>query len=468
MELLRGAAGRRGRPARGGGRPPSDDGLRQASPAALPAHPPKSAPEVKHTEDEDVFAFLLELGKALLATGDAVSDIESRLVGAAKAYGQPQARVMVLPTVVTIAAGPRAPATLATVDTDGSLGAVGPQLRLDQVTEVLRIARAAAAGEMPVDRGLDALARMYEMPNRYKPLVRILAYVIVTLGIGLIIEPSARLLPWYAILGLVVALLRDGAARVAGLSTLVPVVAAVTVSAIAFGVSGRYEAAPLAELIAPLVLFLPGALLTMSTVDLASQEVVTGASRFLAGLLQLALLAVGITAGAALVGVGPANSTPEPTPLLGSWAPWLGVLVFAVGTALQDSVPLRSLPWLLLMLYAAWGAQLVGELLIGAVLSGFAGGLVVAPLAIFIERFRSAPPALVSFLPAFWLLVPGALGLVGVTELVAAEPVAGVTSFVDALLSIISIALGILVGLRGSRIVESSLASAHQLSGAAS
>ncbi len=468
MELGSRAAGHRGGHPRGGRRPPGEAGAQPASASAPSAGHPSTGPAAARPSAEDVFAFLLALGKALLATGDAVSDIESHLVDAAKAYGQPQARVMVLPTVVAIAAGPRAPAKLATAETDGSLGAVGPQLRLDQVTEVLRIARAAAAGEMPVDGGLEALARVHEMPNRYKPLLRILGYVIVTLGIGLIIEPSARLLPWYAVLGLVVALLRAGAARVAGLSTLVPVVSAVTVSTIAFGVSGRYEAAPLAELIAPLVLFLPGALLTMATVDLASQEVVTGASRFLAGLLQLALLGIGITAGAALVGVGAANSTPEPTPLLGSWAPWLGVLVFAVGTELQDSVPRRTLPWLLLMLYAAWGAQLVGELLIGPVLSGFAGGLVVAPLAMFIERFRSAPPALVSFLPAFWLLVPGALGLIGVTELVSAEPVAGVTSFVDALVSIISIALGILVGLRGARIVEDGLASARQLSRAAS
>lgn len=422
-----------------------------------------SAASVRSSSAPDVFAFLLELGKALLATGDAVSDIELRLVQAAKAYGQPDARVMVLPTAVAISGGPRQPATLATVDTDGSLGSAGAQLRLDQITEVLHIARAAGAGEMPVDHGLIALGRVHEMPSRYNPLVTILGYVVVTLGIGLILEPSVPLLPAYAALGLLVALLRDGATRVPGLATILPVLAAATVSTIAFAMSGRYEAAPLAELIAPLVLFLPGALLTMATVDLASVEVVTGASRFVAGLLQLALLAFGIVAGAMLVGVTATRSSHGPTDVLGSWAPWAGVLLFAVGTALQHSAPRRSLPWLLLVLYAAWGGQLLGEALFGAGLSGFVGGLVVAPLAMFIERFPSAPPALVSFLPAFWLLVPGALGLIGFTQLVGNEPIAGVTSFVAALVSVIAIALGILIGIRALRIARVAVASAHRM-----
>ena len=436
--------------------------MRVASDTAVSgsASSPRSAESAPAT---DVFEFLLELGKSLLATGDAVSDIEVRLVQAAAAYGQPHARVMVLPTAVAIAGSQREPVTLATVDTDGSLGSAGPQLRLDQVTAVLEVARAAAAGEMSPDRGLEALRRVPEMPNRYNPVVTMIGYVVVTLGIGLIIEPSALLLGPYAALGLLVAVMREGARRVPGLATILPVLAAGAVSAIAFAMSGRYEAAPLAELVAPLVLFLPGALLTMATVDLASDEVVTGASRFLAGLLQLALLTLGVLAGARLVGLARAGSPTAPGHLLGSWAPSLGVLVFAVGTALRHSAPLRSLPWLLLVVYAAWGGQLLGRALFGAELSGFVGGFVVAPLAMLIERFPSAPPALVSFLPAFWLLVPGALGLIGFTQLAGSEPLAGVTSFVEALVSIVSIALGILIGIRALRITQHAATSARHM-----
>ena len=364
---------------------------------------------------------MLELGKSLLATGDAVSDIEVRLRDAAKAYGQPDARVMVLPTVVAIAGGPRQPATLAALDTDGSLGSAGPQLRLDQITEVLQIARAASAGEMPPDRGLEALGRVPEMPSRYNPFVTIIGYVVVTLGIGLIIEPSVRLLGrmprsafWWRSFARALARSRFGDDSSG--------VAALTVSAIAFAASGRYEAAPLAELIAPLVLFLPGALLTMATVDLASTEVVTGASRFLAGLLQLALLAFGILAGATLVGVAAGEiigRAGRSARVVGALARRHGVRRGNGATALR-SAPLAAVAAARAVRRMGRSAPRTGAIRRG--LSGFVGGLVVAPLATVIQRFPSAPPALVSFLPAFWLLVPGALGLIGFTQLAATSP----------------------------------------------
>ena len=57
----------------------------------------------------------------------------------------------------------------------------------------------------------------------------------------------------------------------------------------------------------PLVPFLPGALLTVGTVDLAIGETVAGASRFVAALIQHALLGISIIIiiiiiGAELVG----------------------------------------------------------------------------------------------------------------------------------------------------------------------
>jgi uncharacterized membrane protein YjjB (DUF3815 family) len=52
----------------------------------------------------------------------------------------------------------------------------------------------------------------------------------------------------------------------------------------------------------------------------------------------------------------------------------------------------------------------------------------------------------VSFLPAFWLLVPGALGLVGVTEYLGQDPLAGVQDFLGAVGSMVAIGLGVLCG----------------------
>ena len=50
---------------------------------------------------------------------------------------------------------------------------------------------------------------------------------------------------------------------------------------------------------------------------------------------------------------------------LGAWAPWMGVLVFAVGVVVANSAPGRAFPSLLLVLYAAWVGQVAGNVLLG-------------------------------------------------------------------------------------------------------
>jgi uncharacterized membrane protein YjjB (DUF3815 family) len=58
------------------------------------------------------------------------------------------------------------------------------------------------------------------------------------------------------------------------------------------------------------------------------------------------------------------------------------------------------------------------------------------------------------FLPAFWLLVPGTFGLIGITEIVGNNAQLGTQNLVAALTSIPSIALGVLVGTMTVRAVR--------------
>ena len=83
-------------------------------------------------------------------------------------------------------------------------------------------------------------------------------------------------------------------------------------------------------------------------------------------------------------------------------------------------------------------------MLLSPELSGFLGALVVVPFTRWVARFRSAPPAVVTMIPAFWLLVPGALGFIGISS--AARGAASLGVLVDTGLALFSIALGMLVG----------------------
>jgi uncharacterized membrane protein YjjB (DUF3815 family) len=90
------------------------------------------------------------------------------------------------------------------------------------------------------------------------------------------------------------------------------------------------------------------------------------------------------------------------------------------------------------------GANFV-RYLYGAPLGGFLGGLAASLCAALVELVRPQLPRLVLFLPAFWMLVPGSLGLLSVTEL-ALRPADTASTGFSVVQLVGAIALGLLVG----------------------
>ena len=86
-------------------------------------------------------------------------------------------------------------------------------------------------------------------------------------------------------------------------------------------------------------------------------------------------------------------------------------------------------------------------MLFGAVVSSFVGAFVMTPVAVLTAARGHGPPFLVTFLPGFWLLVPGALGLVGVTSALGRSTDRAITTIVTTGISMVAISLGVLAGL---------------------
>jgi uncharacterized membrane protein YjjB (DUF3815 family) len=276
----------------------------------------------------------------------------------------------------------------------------------------------------------------------------ILGHTVLTIGLALILQPTPEALGMAAVFGALVGALKLYARHTQTIGVLLPVATATLVSALAFWIApDRTIEGSMRVLIPPLVTFLPGSLLTTATLDLAAGEVISGSSRLVAGTMQLVLLSFGIVAGASIAGVSVDQAiTNEAKNTLGAWAPWLGVVVFGLGAFVHFSGPPRSLGWLLAVLFSAYLGQRVGGELVSDELGGFFGGLLVTPVAAWVATRPSGPPALATFLPAFWLLVPGAVSLIGMAEFVGSDRAAGLDHFVHALDVFISISLGVLVG----------------------
>ena len=403
-----------------------------AAPPALPEPPPP--PDVP----ADLVPLLRELGAALLSSGQSVVETEHQLAAVAQAHGADQVRVLVFPTGVFLqidtAKGPASDFT-------------GPgttrTLPLHQIGALDSLVHRLVVGPADLAAARVELREILASPPRYGPLIVVLGHALLTLGFGLILYPTVDSVPVYLAMGAAMGVLRLVAARWPTLDSVLPVFAALLVSLVTIEFIAPWVGGDPLRLLTPaLVSFLPGAVLTVAAIELTSNQVVAGASRMVYGVAQLLLLAFGVVAAVSLTGAWAV------TPHAGTMNRWIGlvgVLAVAIGYRFFSSTPRGAFWWLLLALYAAFLAQRLGTELLTPELGGFIGGLVIAPVAQMIARARSGPPAIVVMLPAFWLLVPGALGFRGLSEVATGSSV-GLADLVDTAIALFSIALGVLVG----------------------
>jgi len=295
--------------------------------------------------------------------------------------------------------------------------------------------------------GLDQLTGILRKRARFGWPGILAGHTILTIGVAMVLMPTLANIAAAAVLGSIVGALRVLNRQRAMLAVPMPVVAAALIAAIVFyAVRQGVPVDPLHALLPPLVTFLPGAMLALGMVELAYGDMISGSTRMIAGFVQLVLLAFGLAAGAALLGADPAELLKAGAQRMTlSWPWWVGVLVFGVGVYLHFSAPRNSLLWLLLVLLCATSAQRFAASWFGGEISGFFGMLVATPLSYLIhQRFRG-PPFMVTFLPSFWVVVPGALGLLSVTRMLS-DRTAGLESLMAVIFVVASVALGTLVG----------------------
>lgn len=385
-------------------------------------------------------AALEAIGEAMIDAGYSVTAVRQALEEIAATNGYPDTEVVVFPTALFVSAR-----GLGEVRT-GAVSSGRRDLLLaqaDALDDVIVDARAAPIASTAITRRIEEIRAM---PEPYSLGQRVLAYAGASAGISVLLGASWGGLAIAAVLGAFV-----GWAQIRGdaveqrYRALVTVTCSFAVATVVFIVATiGLDPGVLPSLIAPLVIFLPGGLLTTGVIELSTGHMMSGAGRLAAGVMQLVLLAAGVVAAAALVGVPSLELTGSNQPI-GPLGPWVAVAVFGVGIVIHQCGRAASIGWTLLVLYVAYGAQVLGDIFFGGVLSAFVGALAMTPVAAVVARQRSGPAAFVSFLPAFWLLVPGSLGLVGVATILDGNS-AGLNTLLTTASTMVAIALGTLAG----------------------
>lgn len=357
--------------------------------------------------------FILALGKAELAAGYPVDDVTTSLDAVARSYDRSDFGIFVLPNAVLIDDPMVGRARIIPESND--------TLRLDQAAEVHDIATRAKDHQISLTEGTRELDELPRKPPRFPPWASILGYGVASAGFALVFRVSLWGVGMAAILGLVVGLMVTYTRTRPNLAPLVPPLAAMICSVAVFGFGALIDqdVQPIRVVAAPLITLIPGAALTRATQELASGHVISGASRLVASIVQILVLTFGVLVGALIASVSPydlGDLTDQRLPL---WVAWAGAVVYAIGQALAFNEPRGAMASVVVLLLVAFSVQqFVAWLLDSVVAAGVAAAVALFLAIVIQDRGKRGTPAFVLFAPVFWLLVPGSLGLVALTEAV--------------------------------------------------
>lgn len=382
---------------------------------------------------------LAYFGLALIAGGQPAHEAEEDVRRIAATLGHTDCQVAALPTSITVALAGGAPATVEVLRSS---------LTLDQLARVHDLGQRLLDGATDPDQAITELTSLRRIPRRYGRWGMPVGGLLVATGIAAIMQPAWMTIVFAAVASQLVIALMLLARRHPLLSLLLPTVAAFAVALPAFWLATQVSLhGPLLAILPPLAVLLPGALLVTGLSELAAGAMVAGASRVAYGAVKLLLFTLGVVA--AIRVVNPPEAIIFSTAGGFRWAYALaGITAVALGILLLESVSPKLWGWVILVLLATFVAQVLAGSGrgVGSALGGFVGAVVASAGATLVELARPALPRLVVFLPSFWLLVPGTLGLQSMARTQAGASFTLGPSPAQVGILVLAIALGLLVG----------------------
>ena len=152
------------------------------------------------TSTNGLMEFLTELGKALTASGISVVDITSILEKIAIAY-KTQAEILVFPTMILIKIGEHESAPLNAANQKPGF------LPLNQVSEIYELIYKAEAAEISPTEGKECLREILLEKHQFGPIGILIGYILFSVGIGLLLQPTPEQLLVSGVLGAIVGIL---------------------------------------------------------------------------------------------------------------------------------------------------------------------------------------------------------------------------------------------------------------------
>lgn len=398
---------------------------------------------------DDRVRFLTELARRLHLVGVAASRLEGAVRSVALSIGV-RAEIWSTPTglLLSLSDSETPHATQETRVLRLELG----DIQLGALAKLDAIAEQVVRGKMSLDEAWAAMHALDRPFDTRQQLMTVGAFGLAAAAVAGLLRTAWIDVSVAAVIGLLIGWLAVLSGTRPHLAAAFEAVAALvaTVLATAFA----HFIAPLSlqtVIVAALIVLMPGLSLTTAVSELASNQLVTGTTRFAGAMTVLLKLTFGsVAASQAMLAIGwtPMPGTPEALP---GWVELIAMVAAAASFAVLFRASRRDIPLVMGSAILGYVLTRLGSGWMGAAATGtFAGGvffssLVIAALSNVYGRWKQRPGQLVR-VPGIMLLVPGSVGFRALNFVMERDYTLGFDTVVAVLSAILALVAGLLFG----------------------
>ncbi len=347
------------------------------------------------------------------ALGSPAYRVEDTMVACSRSFGM-DGNFFATPTAIFLAVGEPGE------EVQTTLLRVSPgDHDLGRLAALYAIRDAVVRGEMTPDVGLVEV-RAVLAPTKDTVWADVAGQTLVGGGAATVLGGGVNEVVVAALAGLVASMIGLLARRRPGLGD---VQAALTCAVVAFLIRCAAQWIPVhvpLTTLAAIIVLLPGLSFTTALAELAIRHLAAGSARLMGAMAVFVTMAIGVGIGdkaaIKLVGEVPVGDPVSLGPV------WLGAALLAnwIAFTLLLRGTLRQSPWVLAAVVAGYGGARAGSWMLGTELGAVVGAMAVALLGNVYSRWLRQPAAIVRT-PGLLLLVPGSLGLSGLTTAISGD-----------------------------------------------
>ncbi|HLT23343.1 MAG TPA: threonine/serine exporter family protein [Bacteriovoracaceae bacterium] len=382
--------------------------------------------------------FITNFGRVLHSVGTPAHSLEATMQELCRKFGL-KGDIISLPTAIfsTITDGDEEITKVHRVEPVG--------VDLGKLSEVDMIAREVISGQISYEDGIVRLENVLNSPEPYGKRMRIACFFMSAIGflvlfggnwgdliaVG-IVGILMGLLSLFRPLGVVAQLFEAIVAMVASLATYLMAKYLPSLNIPVIILSG-------------LIIFMPGLKITIAISEIATQNLTSGTSRLVGGIMISLKLTFGVFLGSKIASwfhYAPSDMQFD------AIAPWVIILTLPM-TALMSTVNFKALrsdwKWIFLAGIFGYICSRLGTHYLGPELGIFFGGACVGAGSNLFARIMNRPSSLIHF-PGILLLVPGSISYRSMSFLFEQDVLSGLNMAFLALSMAMSLVVGIFVG----------------------